>query len=321
LSSLGEPAPRRARPPVKLSDLDARVLHLQTHALEKSTVGGYSTGSVIIFISVVSTGYRLIPLHLHFLVILLTPPCLSLQDPNIFPVFVISSTTSTPLSMPTVLVLLFKLPYEVPRRSELTQSSVNNLFVLLTFPLSWTQLVVLKIMMTCYSLPSCLVAFTAAIILANSSLRLRIMSTGGRSLNVPLGYAGYRLPYHKTDPFYNGTDILFSSQDIADPVLLLHEFVQRRDNIHGARRALFLREDGSHPTRSWFETKLFSFVDRSFGGHSPRAGGAMFYAGLGLSESVIMALGRWTSAAWRIYICDNPCVRAALELAALRHPH
>jgi hypothetical protein len=44
LSTLGELA-RPTRPPVKLDDLDARVLHLQTHALEKSTVSGYSTGA------------------------------------------------------------------------------------------------------------------------------------------------------------------------------------------------------------------------------------------------------------------------------------
>ena len=45
LSCLGEPAPRVARPPLELKDLDARVSHLQSHALEKSTVGGYSTGA------------------------------------------------------------------------------------------------------------------------------------------------------------------------------------------------------------------------------------------------------------------------------------
>lgn len=36
LNSLGELAPRAARPPLSLKDLDARILHLQTHALEKS---------------------------------------------------------------------------------------------------------------------------------------------------------------------------------------------------------------------------------------------------------------------------------------------
>ena len=139
------------------------------------------------------------------------------------------------------------------------------------------------------------------------------------SLHFSPGYVGYRLPYHKSDPFFRGTDILFSAQEIADPVSLLQEFVHARDAIHGAHRALFLREDGSHPTCAWFDSKLFSFVDRSFGGHSPRVGGATFYAALGLSESVIMALGRWSSEAWKIYIRDNPCVRAALQLAALHH--
>jgi hypothetical protein len=105
------------------------------------------------------------------------------------------------------------------------------------------------------------------------------------------------------------TNIFFSSQDIADPVLL-HKFVQRQDSIHGTCQALFLQEDGSHPTFSWSEMKLFSFVNRSFSGHSSRAGGATFYASLSLSKSVIMALGCRTSAAWRIYICDNPCVCA-----------
>ena len=44
LNTVGELAPHSARPPLSLKDLDARVLHLQSHALEKSTVGGYSTG-------------------------------------------------------------------------------------------------------------------------------------------------------------------------------------------------------------------------------------------------------------------------------------
>ena len=45
LNTLGELVPRSAHPPLKLKDLDARVLHLQSHAIEKSTVGGYSTGA------------------------------------------------------------------------------------------------------------------------------------------------------------------------------------------------------------------------------------------------------------------------------------
>ncbi|KAJ7888224.1 hypothetical protein B0H13DRAFT_1577079, partial [Mycena leptocephala] len=99
--------------------------------------------------------------------------------------------------------------------------------------------------------------------------------------------AQYRLPYHKGDPFYRGTDILFTEQEIADPVSLLFEYVRRRDALHGARATLFLREDGTIPTRSWFDRKFFALLSREYGGHSPRAGAATFYASLGLSESVI----------------------------------
>ena len=132
------------------------------------------------------------------------------------------------------------------------------------------------------------------------------------------GRAGYHLPYHKSDRFYQGTEILFTSHEIADPVSLLRHYVKRRDAVHQARAPLFIREDGSHPTRSWFEKKFFAILDRSFGGHSPRAGGATFYANLGLSEDVIQALGRWSSKAWKLYIRDNPAIRAELQLAALR---
>jgi len=138
------------------------------------------------------------------------------------------------------------------------------------------------------------------------------------SLHFSDGHAGYRLPYHKADHFYRGTDILFTPQDVADPVALLQEYAVRRDGQHGGKTALFLRENGTIPTRSWFDSKFFTLLDRQFGGHSARAGGATFYASLGLTEDIIQALGRWSSQAWKDYIRDNPTIRAELQLAALR---
>jgi hypothetical protein len=105
--------------------------------------------------------------------------------------------------------------------------------------------------------------------------------------------ASYKLPYHKTDRFYRGTDIMFLSQDVADPVNLLKRYLALRDAHHGAKAALFIRRDGNLPTRSWFDVRFFTLLDRSFGGHSARAGGATFYASLGLSEDVIQTLGQW----------------------------
>src|SRR5271169_2955378 len=141
------------------------------------------------------------------------------------------------------------------------------------------------------------------------------------SLVFDSNHVTYRLPYHKTDRFYQGTDILFSVQHVADPVLLLKSYVSRHDKIHGARAALFIRKDGSLPNRMWFDTKFFAILDRQYGGHSLRAGGATFYASLGLSEDVIQSLGRWSSKAWKIYIRDNHTIRAELQLTHLRSRH
>jgi hypothetical protein len=129
----------------------------------------------------------------------------------------------------------------------------------------------------------------------------------------------YTLPYHKADRLFRGTVVLHLPQAVASPPAILRAYVGLRDRRHSSSPFLFLRENGQPPTRAWFEARLFRVVDRqTYGGHSLRAGGATFYASLGLSEAVIMALGRWTSSSWTIYIRDNPAVRAALELANRR---
>ncbi len=132
--------------------------------------------------------------------------------------------------------------------------------------------------------------------------------------------ATYQLPYHKGDPFYRGTVIKHIKHDIVCPVTLLHRYTSLRDRIHGARTALFICENGSHPTRRWFENRFFAVLNHSYGGHSIRSGGATYYASLGLSEDIIQALGRWSSSTWKDYIRENPAVRAELQLARLLHP-
>ena len=325
LNCLGGPASRQAHPRVKLDDLDARVLHLQTHVLERSTVGGYSTGA---------RDYLRF-CRLHQLPLEPTPQTLSR-----YIAYTSLSIASGPKYLTGVRHFLHDLypDFDANRASPLVQATIRGSKKIRADPVHRKQ-------------PLRISHLSAFLEMARRTrdyddlLFVTIMSCGfygchrsgelvlkGKrnfdwrkiikrsSLHFSGGYAGYRLPYHKSDPFYKGTDILFSPQEVADPVALLQEFVQARDAIHGARRALFLREDGSHPTRTWFDSKFFSLVDRSFGGHSLRAGGATFYAALGLLESIIMALGRWSSVAWKIYIRDNPCVRAALQLAALRRP-
>jgi len=128
----------------------------------------------------------------------------------------------------------------------------------------------------------------------------------------------YHLPYHKSDPFYHGTDVIFTSQDVADPVTTLQKYLVLRDCIHGTKAALFLRENGFHPSHSWFKQKFFAVLDRQFGGHSAWTGYATFLASLGISETIIQAVGRWSSEAWKIYIHENPAIRVELQLAAIR---
>src|SRR5271154_2093707 len=106
-------------------------------------------------------------------------------------------------------------------------------------------------------------------------------------------------------------------QAVADPLVLLSSFLVLRDTHHSLQQGLFLRKDGSFPNRSWFEKHLSRFVNKSFGGHSAWAGGATFYASLGLSEDVIQGLGHWSSSAWKDYISDNPTVHAELQLGSL----
>ena len=76
----------------------------------------------------------------------------------------------------------------------------------------------------------------------------------------------------KATPFYHGTDTLFTCQRIADPVSLLEEYTHRHDALHGTWTALFLQENGSHPTSSWLESRFFTLLDRQSRAHSAQAG-------------------------------------------------
>jgi hypothetical protein len=138
------------------------------------------------------------------------------------------------------------------------------------------------------------------------------------SLHFHNGRAGYHLPYHKSDRFFQGSDILFSSQSVADPVSMLKDYTTLRDKYFPRHTILFVRQDGSVPTKRWFTKKLSTVVGKEFGGHSARAGGATHYARLGIPGEIIQGIGRWSSGAWKTYIRDNAAVRVELELARLR---
>lgn len=130
------------------------------------------------------------------------------------------------------------------------------------------------------------------------------------------------MPYHKTDPFFCGTNILFMHQEIANSVSLLQEYVRSRDKLCSFHHALFLPEDRSLPTRAWFESKLFAFhisffwspfgIDRRCHFLCITRDIKEYYQGS------INALGQWSSLACTIYVYENPCMRMALQLAILK---
>ena len=110
----------------------------------------------------------------------------------------------------------------------------------------------------------------------------------------------------KTDPFRQGVDIYIGSTNgPVCPVKALIEYLWVRPSTQGA---LFLFESGAPLTRASLVARLQQALQRAglnpsdFNGHSFRIGAATTAAQKGLEDSLIQTLGRWKSAAYKIYI-------------------
>lgn len=125
----------------------------------------------------------------------------------------------------------------------------------------------------------------------------------------------YFLPGHKGNRFFEGNTVVITSRtDTADAVPCMREYIACRSSNPDtcARMELFLREDGSLPTRSWFMRYLRSNFGHDIAGHSLRSGGATDLALRGVPDELIQKIGRWASEAFQIYIRKNPALLAAL---------
>ena len=324
LGGCGTSSRSHAHRPMDLRDLDHRTLWLQANAIEKSTVKGYTTGArdYLKFCIIHSISTDPTPQTLsHYIAF---TSCFIASGPKyltgvrhflhtLYPVF--DSNCSDPLVKSVICgsrkiradLISRKLPLRLHHLSTFLFRAVSSQ--------SYDDLLFITILSCsfygCHRIGELVqkndkFLFNWRKIIKHASL---IFSDHR---------AQYCLPYHKSDLFYHGTDILFTSQDIVDPVTLLADYVAHHNKLHGATASLFLCEDGSQPTCSWFDAKFFSLLDHSFRGHSARAGGATFYACLGLSEDVIQALSHWSSSAWKTYIRENPIICAELQLAAIR---
>lgn len=307
-----------------LLSLDDRVRHLVANAIEKSTSRGYSTGirnylsfclqhsvsteptpqTLARYIAYTSLHIRSGPKYLtgarHFL-------------RSLYPEF--DKNREDPLVQAVIRGSKKLRADPVRRKKPLTTDHLRAFLQRANNSHDYDDLLFITILSCCFYACHC----SGELVQRNNASLLdwhKIIKRA--SLTFHDGRAEYHLPYHKSDQFYQGTNVLFTPQLIADPVTLLRCYTSQRDTIHPFRPALFVRKDGSHPTRAWFNHHLFSILNRDFGGHSARTGGATFHASLGLSEDVIQAIGRWSSQAWKIYIRENPSVRAEQQLAHIR---
>jgi hypothetical protein len=133
-----------------------------------------------------------------------------------------------------------------------------------------------------------------------------------RSVRISQASVSFHLPGHKADRFFEGNQVILQQTSTPDdpmkPFLL---YLQTRDLGFPFNPELWLRIDGTIPTRSWFMLRLRKLFASDVAGHSLRSGGATALAEAGVPPHLIQAIGRWASDAFQIYIRKHPVLLAA----------
>ena len=114
------------------------------------------------------------------------------------------------------------------------------------------------------------------------------------------------LPSSKTDRVFEGNRVLVHGNTTPNPYLAFLSYIRSRDILFPHRPELWIRADGSVPTRSWFLQRLHHYFPSDTAGQSLRAGGATDLASCGFSPEAIMMRGRWISDDWRKYVRQHP---------------
>lgn len=136
------------------------------------------------------------------------------------------------------------------------------------------------------------------------------------SLKIEENIFSFFLPGHKADKFFEGNTILLKkNSDVSDPHNALLRYITSRDRLFPYSSPLWLKHDGTVPTRTWFIRRMHQFFENDIAGQSMRAGGATALAEMGVSPSLIQATGRWASSAFQVYIRKNPVLIQALIYA------
>ena len=128
------------------------------------------------------------------------------------------------------------------------------------------------------------------------------------------------LPSHKGDRTFEGNSIVVQKLGTpTDPYAPFLTYLESRDALFPLHPELWLTSQGTVPTRHWFLSRLRVLFPREYAGHSIRSGGATSLAEAGVELSIIQAIGRWSSPAFRIYIRKNPVVLHALLFGRPAH--
>ncbi|KAF5381744.1 hypothetical protein D9615_005641 [Tricholomella constricta] len=121
------------------------------------------------------------------------------------------------------------------------------------------------------------------------------------------------LPSHKADVNFEGnTIVVLRKPTCFEPHALFVAYLASRDRRFPFSSPLWLKADGTIPTRTFFINRLRRFFGRDVAGQSMRAGGATALASSAVAPSLIQAIGHWSSATFQIYIRKHPVMLQAL---------
>ena len=122
----------------------------------------------------------------------------------------------------------------------------------------------------------------------------------------------FTIPTSKTDRIFEGHRVIIQDHTAPHPLQPFLTYLNSRDTLFPHRAELWLRENGSIPTRAWFLQKLTTYFPHDTAGQSMRAGGATDLASRSYSPDAIMLIGRWLSDDWRKYVRRHPILMHAL---------
>lgn len=124
----------------------------------------------------------------------------------------------------------------------------------------------------------------------------------------------FDVPRCKADEYFEGTRVCITASHLCpDPYALFIQYLGFRDASFPLHPFLWVRADGSVPTRSWFLWRFrLVFPSSAVSAHSLRAGGATSLAAAGVPPAQIQAIGHWSSSAWQRYVRKHPVLLQTL---------